>query len=295
MSGIRTRALQTAKLGLHKALRWDFAAKLATLVAQERDVARSAHAHARYHDALVAAAGQVVRRGPFAGMVYATADSAGSTLAPKLLGSYEAELHDTIAELLRPGAVPYDVVLDIGAAEGFYAVGLARGLPRARVIAYELQPHGRTLLLANAEANGVADRVEVHGACTPAAIGAVASGASGAADATRVLIVSDCEGAEYHLLDGERLPSVGALLRRSDLLLELHRDSTQTAGASPRDYWSARLAPTHHLRWIDVAGRDPAHYPELAAIPYDQRQAILFERTEDSGWLFARARAAADG
>lgn len=265
-------------------MRQPFGAKLATLVAQERDVARSARAHAQHHDTLVRAVGHVVRRGPFAGMIYASADSTGSALAPKLLGSYECELHPVLESVARDGADRYAVVLDIGAAEGFYAVGLARLLPRARVVAWEIEPRGRMLLAANARGNGVDDRIEVRGACTPAELAAVV--ATLAPDA-RVLVVCDSEGAEYGLFGATS--AAESLLNRADLLLELHRDAGQSGGTPPRDYWERRLAATHALQWIDVAGRDAAQYPELAAVPFDQRQPLLFERTEDSGWLWARA------
>jgi hypothetical protein len=287
MSSVRARVLRAAKSCLHLAMRRPLGEKVLTLVAQERDVARSARAHARHHDALLGAVGRVVRRGPFAGMIYASANSTGSALAPKLLGSYECELHSAIGDLVGEGAGSYDLVIDIGAAEGFYAVGLARLVPDARVIAYELQPNGRALLAANAAANGVAERVDVRGTCTPDELDALAT--SLRADG-RVLIVSDCEGAEYTLLDGTRSPAVQPLLSRADILLELHGDSVQTGGASPRDYWAARLADTHNLRWIDVAGRDPAHYPELAVVPFAERLPMLFERTDVNGWLVARPR-----
>lgn len=284
MLALRSRALRTAKSSLHAAMRWPLAAKLATLIAQERDVVRSARAHAQHHDALVAAVGHVVRRGPFTGMVYASADSTGSTLAPKLLGSYECELHSILDEVVCEGADRYTLVLDIGAAEGLYAVGLARLLPHARVIAWEIDSRGRTLLEANARANGVDDRIDIRGACTAAELEGVASDLAPGAS---VLVVCDAEGAEYGLFSSA-VGGTAALLRQADLLFELHRDAGQTGGIAPREYWKRRLSSTHALRWIDVAGRDPAQYPELAAIPFDQRQPILFERTEDSGWLWAR-------
>src|SRR5579859_5362525 len=59
-----------------------------------------------------------VRSGPFAGMRYVDA-SIGSAYLPKLLGIYERELHPVIEEACasRPG-----LIVDLGAAEGYYAV-----------------------------------------------------------------------------------------------------------------------------------------------------------------------------
>lgn len=65
----------------------------------------------------------VVKSGPFRGLQYIVAESICSALVPKLLGSYESELHETLERLL---CNDYDLVLDIGCAEGFYAVGIAK-------------------------------------------------------------------------------------------------------------------------------------------------------------------------
>src|SRR4051812_19305855 len=75
----------------------------------------------RIAQTLVKHYGARVLQGPFAGMQYVT-ESYGSQLVPKLLGSYENELHDLVEQIVaqRP-----KIVIDIGAAEGYYAVGLA--------------------------------------------------------------------------------------------------------------------------------------------------------------------------
>src|SRR5271166_5203781 len=71
-----------------------------------------------------------VQAGPFRGMRYID-QSHSSSLIPKWLGLYERELHDCIEEAI---ASPFQTVLDIGAAEGYYAVGLALRMHDARVI-----------------------------------------------------------------------------------------------------------------------------------------------------------------
>jgi hypothetical protein len=52
-----------------------------------------------------------VKHGPFKGMVYPEKMSVGSTLCPKLLGSYERELHPVI-EKIRLNK--YSEIVDIG-------------------------------------------------------------------------------------------------------------------------------------------------------------------------------------
>ena len=71
-----------------------------------------------------------VTSGPFAGMRYIDA-SFGSAYIPKLLGTYEQELSNVLAGIIakRPKAV-----VDVGAAEGYYAVGLARAFLMRRLL-----------------------------------------------------------------------------------------------------------------------------------------------------------------
>jgi len=126
-----------------------------------------------------------VHGGPFRGMVYPRLEACGSVLVPKLLGSYEEELHDTLETCFRTG---YSDVVDIGCAEGYYAVGCAMRLPKARVHAFDLDGRARELCAELAAANGVAQRVSISGICTPQALRTLETHG-------RTLIVCDCEGA----------------------------------------------------------------------------------------------------
>src|SRR5262249_14170280 len=69
--------------------------------------------------------GTTIRGGPFAGMDYVTEATEGA-LIPRLLGTYESELHPYILAFARMGP---EAVIDVGSAEGYYAVGLARLMP----------------------------------------------------------------------------------------------------------------------------------------------------------------------
>src|ERR1044072_5114497 len=82
---------------------------------------------------LTAESGWVVQEGPFKNMVYVP-KSVGSTLVPKLLGSYESELHSTLEEIIDRN---YQKIIDIGCAEGYYAVGLALKNPKTKIHAFD--------------------------------------------------------------------------------------------------------------------------------------------------------------
>ena len=135
--------------------------------------------------------------------------SFGSAYLPKLLGTYERELHWCVEEIcaMAPG-----FILNVGAAEGYYTVGLALRNPHARVIGFEMDPHGRQALREMTELNYVADRIEVRGQCEPADL------YSAIVKQPCPMVVCDAEGYEARLLDPPAVPT----LKCAAILVELH-------------------------------------------------------------------------
>jgi hypothetical protein len=150
----------------------------------------------------------VVRHGPFAGLRYPEAESAGSALLPKLIGSYERELHPVICAAL---AGPYTDFVDVGCAEGYYAVGFALKKPGVKVWAFDTNPTARDLCQAMAVHNGVKSRVVVAAHCNAQELQKIPF--SG-----RSLIFCDCEGFERQLFSPETCRN----LRAHDFLIEIH-------------------------------------------------------------------------
>ncbi|HSQ32965.1 MAG TPA: FkbM family methyltransferase [Gemmatimonadaceae bacterium] len=269
----RSSAILAAKRVLWKAMRVPVLFKLARLVAEEG--AQFAHfaAVAEVGKELDSALGSTVRRGPFAGMTYPSRVTVGSTLYPKLLGSYERELQPCIDQAV---ARSYRTIVDIGAAEGYYAIGLARAIPGTRVFAFEANPAGAGALQAMAQANNVADRVNVLGTATIENLGALPV-------ERPVLVVCDCEGCEHRLLDPVRV----SWLRDADVIVEVH----QLHGTNPRAELRERFEKTHEVSIVEVRRRDSSLYPELDRLDPSHREAILFERTDLNGWMWLRAKA----
>ena len=107
---------------------------------------------------LVARSGTMIQDGPFKGMAYVASASEGG-IAPRLLGVYETVLHDVF---LSAPAQGYDAVLNVGCAEGYYAVGCARLLPNATVLAWDIDPVAREKCLDLARLNGVEARINLR-------------------------------------------------------------------------------------------------------------------------------------
>ena len=102
------------------------------------------------------AVGRTVYLGPFAGMKYVNSTSEGPYY-PRLLGTYELELGPTIEELCQKS---FDTIMAVGAAEGYYAVGLAIRNPQSRVIAFELNVKGQNLMRQMAKMNNIENTKE---------------------------------------------------------------------------------------------------------------------------------------
>jgi CBS domain-containing protein len=210
---------------------------------------------------------QTVRQGPFAGLRYVT-DVAATPLLPKLAGTYELEVADATEELIA--AAP-DVVIDLGSAEGYYAVGLARRLPETRVVAFDTRRSARWLTTRMAAANGVA--VEVRGTATHAAVQELC------VRADTPLVVCDIDGAEDTMIDPTRIPG----LRRAALLIETH--DTYVAGVTDR--LVNRLSSSHEVQRIPMRKRPPELLPDLRV---DDALTAMDERRPEQLWLVARPR-----
>jgi len=210
--------------------------------------------------------GSAVQSGPFAGMAFLDRVSEGAYI-PKLLGSYEAELHGVIEQICAAG---YDTVVNVGCAEGYYAVGLARRLPSARVHAFDIDSNARQLCGQLVEVNGVADQVAIAGELAGSDFAKFAGG--------RVLVLCDIEGAEVELLDPDAYPP----LRHMDLLVEIHRAGDAWAS----DLLFPRFAESHTITEIQPEPRLSTQYPALAGLNEVDRFFALLERIEPTRWAF---------
>ena len=190
-----------------------------------------------------------VMSGPFAGMRLMERPA-----APELLGSYEHELRDVVCEL---GAMPFTTIVNVGARYGYYAIGLARLNPRARVLAFDGDAEAHAVAAAAVRANGVAERVTVGGFADIA----VLTAALGVGDG--VLVACDIDGGEVALLDPAAVPA----LTRATILVECH--GPPESASEP--VMVMRFLPTHDVRRIATEERVLAHLPPGVAEPWRSR------------------------
>lgn len=221
---------------------------------------------------IVASGGYRVQGGIFKGMRY-IGEATGSVLAPKLIGSYEEELHAVLQNLFDQ---PYEVIVDIGCAEGYYTVGLAQRFPQARVYAFDSDRRSRRLTARMVRLNRVEERVTIAGCCSREDLKRVIG-------KRRAFILCDCDGHEMELLQPEAVGN----LKGCDIVVELHDHLVPHA----TETIIGRFQTTHEITRISQAARDPGNYPVLEGLDLRDKLAALSEwRPRDQQWLFLRSK-----
>jgi hypothetical protein len=178
--------------------------------------------------------GLSVLSGPFTGLRYTQDAALSRNSIPMLSGQYESELHEVLQGL---DLSQYESIIDIGCAEGYYAVGLARIGGRS-VFAFDADPTELSHCRQIAAANDVSQKLTFGGWCDSAALASITSG-------RRCFVLSDCEGFEATLFSDATVPA----LSHSELLIELHGDVSEPI--------LSRFGRTHHPTLINYTGAGP--------------------------------------
>jgi hypothetical protein len=211
-----------------------------------------------------------VHSGPFAGMPYLGRAHHGRLL-PKLLGTYEKELHPVIEVIRR---IEPDLIVDVGAAEGYYVTGFARLCPSARIVAFEMERPARALLRDSCRRCRIESRVQIRGLCTTAHLRGALAGASNA------VLLADCEGAEDELLDPATIPELGP----ATILVETH--DAKVPGVRARI--ESRFEPTHRVEQIETRERTLADLPPGTLLSEEDALEAMTERSLPQTFLFMR-------
>lgn len=212
-----------------------------------------------------------VQTGPFKGMTIVPQMSWGDgDTAAKLLGIYEDELHDWIYQEIDRSP---DAVINVGCAEGYYAIGLGRLLPRARFHAIDISESAISVCRTNAIANNIhgfqyswegTDPVWLNHHCE---------------FPDRPFLFIDCEGHELVLLDFNKFPN----LRKSSVIVECHDciipGITETL--------ISRFSNTHTIYQTKQQFKDPYQFGFLDELSDNDKWILVSEgRPESMTWLY---------
>jgi hypothetical protein len=225
----------------------------------------------RAKQALCRRYGRRILAGPFKGMKYPY-DVVLSSCVPKLVGSYEEELHSVIDEIIRRR---YSIVVNVGCAEGYYAVGFALRMPDVLVYSFDTDPTAQHYCANLAKLNVVSERVRVKGFCSHGELRQLCGRES--------VILCDCEGFELELLDPVTVPQLAS----TDILVELH----EFIKPGVTDTIFSRFRDTHSVTLLDTRERDPKRYSILETLaPPDRYSALCENRPAPMQWAYLRSK-----
>lgn len=226
------------------------------------------------------AADNRVLSGPFQGMAMELSPVSSRSLLGYLLGTQELELHGVIETII---ARKYATIVNVGVADGYYAIGLARRMPDTTVVGFEALDEHHELFWRAARENGVAARVRLGGFCMAADLKDALSRSSG-----RSLVLCDIEGGEKDLLDDSRVPELAA----TDILVETHDGLVPGCSALLLQHF----AGTHDVQSFYARPRTledfpSAELPQLAKwMPGTAVELMHERRTGVQEWLFLTAK-----
>lgn len=219
-----------------------------------------------------------VSAGPYSGMKlgrnqwWSAADAASM-----LLGLYELEVVDE----LRSYGKEERFLIDVGAGDGYHAIGLLLSGGVNHAYCFEESEKGRHAILGNARLNQVEDKVSIFGRADQRFAERIVKEVG--LDLRQALLLVDIEGSEYSVLKVETLKQ----FHEAAIIVELHeRNETERALAAK---WLESVSELAQLDFISTGPRDPNGFPQIREWSDDDRWQICSEgRDRLMRWLVIR-------
>lgn len=183
--------------------------------------------------------------------------------ASMLLGLYEQELLETLCS--KP-LTDRSYFIDIGAADGYYGIGLVMAGFFKKSFCFEISEKGRQTIKENAKVNGVSERVEVFGAADHTLAQQLPQGCIDDA-----VVLVDIEGGEFDVLNKEFLKR----FQNAYILIEIHN----WIEGFEEKYFNLLLAANQYFEidTVEPVVRDLTKFTELNDFTDDNRYLICSE------------------
>ncbi len=151
-----------------------------------------------------------VRYGPFKGLKLSSDNWWGSgDRASMLLGLYEQEVLESLTNIPKN----YRTFIDLGAADGYYSIGVLINNLFDRSYCFEMSEKGRNIIREKALINGVSDNILIHGIADKDFYRAITSD-----QLSNSVLFVDIEGGEFDLFSKELF----RIFKESIIFIELH-------------------------------------------------------------------------
>lgn len=212
----------------------------------------------------------VIQEGVFKGLQLSSdTNISNGALAMKIFGLYEQIV---IEEIVSAG--PFNDCIDIGAADGYFPLGMLKAGLAKRTICFEATTKGQTSIKLNAKANNLSDKIVVYSK----------------ADETfetklheanyqpqKSLIICDIEGAEFEIFSKEFFNYVHG----ATIIIELHDRvlgkslslREDLAALFPDDY-STKIIKSQPVTWGGIQDLEELHDIDRALVTCEGRKKI---------------------
>ena len=213
-----------------------------------------------------------VHYGPFKGLVLGKTLWGTTDRASMILGLYEQEVLNSIVRLPKK----YKFFIDLGAADGYYAIGVLKNQFFSKSFCFEMSEKGRQIIQENAELNHVEKDITIHGVATKDFYKLIPN-----INLSHSVMLVDIEGAEFDLFDYECLKT----FRKSIIFIELH-ESLVKNGLNKKNKLIENAKHFFKVSELTTTARDLSCFQELKDLNDNDRWLICSEgRDKLMTWL----------
>ncbi len=192
----------------------------------------------------------IIRYGPFKGFRFVDESWWGMTdRGSMLLGLYEQEVLKSLQNIPEK----YHIFIDLGAADGYYGVGVLINSLFEKSYCYEMSPVGQKIIENNAKLNNCLDKVEIFGFADKNFYQQIPR-----SERDISVLFIDIEGGEFDLLDENLLKNFS----KSIIFIEIHDWVLMEKNQSLEEF-ERLVNKFFSIKKITTSNRDLSSFTEL--------------------------------
>jgi hypothetical protein len=190
----------------------------------------------------------------------------------QLLGIYECHVMDQLINFSKDGSERF---IDLGAADGYFAVGMAYGNFYDNIYAFEINKSGQDSIKSSADLNHCSEKICIRGKADATEISSILG------DGIKTSILIDIEGFEYELLDDSLLN----VLQNHFVICELHPWGAE-GGYTLEKSLIERASRIFNVKIIQRDCYNPNCFDEFKNLTDEERLIAVGEgRGKNMNWL----------
>ena len=194
-------------------------------------------------------------------------------LSSKIVGCYEQEIQNKIAELQKKNKKKYFV--NFGAGEGYFALGVLHSRLFEKSLAFEISELSRNIMIENSKLNNLQDKLLIKKDANKNFLKDFDSNFKEISD---IFLLVDIEGDEFSIFDDENLQ----VIQNCNLIIEFHRLHDDKKNQE----FIAKIKKYFNVETLTTSNRDFSKISLLRDLNDDDRWLIASEnRPYKMSWL----------